>query len=49
VRWRRREVLDRTAGVARILWRENQGEKQRLRAKEDAMESLFVAFLFDVA
>jgi hypothetical protein len=31
------------------MWRENQGEKQRYGAEEDAKENLFMAFLFDMA
>jgi hypothetical protein len=42
-------VPSRAAEAARRSWRENQGEKQRLGAEEDAMESLFAAFLFDAA
>jgi hypothetical protein len=34
--------------VTRRTWRVNQGEKQRYGVEEDAMENLFMTFLFDV-
>ena len=42
-------MLARTTEAARRSWRVNQGEKQMLRAEEEAKESLFTVVLFVVA
>jgi hypothetical protein len=47
VGWGRQEVLARSGGAVRRMWKVTQGVRQRVGASEYSMESLFAAIPFD--